>query len=107
MAYIDKDLLLKEIGESVVFTVRNAETSPELRGARKIIDRIKNAPATDVVEVKHGYWENMGEYFANCSNCGTIFEALPTMFAFKSNNIFCRHCGTRMDGTPKERGGEK
>ena len=51
MAYIDKDLLLKDISESVVFTVRNAETSPELRGARKIIDRIKNAPAADVVEV--------------------------------------------------------
>ena len=51
MAYIDKDLLLKDIGESVVFTVRNAETSPELRGARKIIDRIKNAPTADVVEV--------------------------------------------------------
>jgi hypothetical protein len=51
MAYIDKGLLLKDIGESVVFTVRNAETSPELRGARKIIDRIENAPTADVVEV--------------------------------------------------------
>jgi hypothetical protein len=51
MAYIDKDLLIKDIGESVVFTVRNAETSPELRGARKIIDRIENAPTADVVEV--------------------------------------------------------
>ena len=52
MAYIDKNLLLKDISESVVFTVRDAETSPELRGARKIIDRIKNAPTADVVEVK-------------------------------------------------------
>lgn len=51
MAYIDKDLLLKDIGESVVFSVRDSATSPELRGARKIIDRIENAPTADVVEV--------------------------------------------------------
>lgn len=42
--YIDADLLLKDISESVVFSVRDAKTSPELRGARKIIDRIENAP---------------------------------------------------------------
>ena len=51
MTYIDRELLLQDISESVVFTVRNAETSPELRGAKKVIDRIRNAPTADVVEV--------------------------------------------------------
>lgn len=51
MAYIDKDLLLKDIEESVVFSLRNPKSSLELRGAMKILDRIKNAPAADVVEV--------------------------------------------------------
>ena len=50
MAYIDKDLLLKDISESVVFSVKGSG-SPELRGARKILDRIENAPTADVVEV--------------------------------------------------------
>ena len=63
---------------------------------------LEEMPAADVVEVKHGEWENMGDNFANCSHCGTIFEALPTMFAFKSNNIICRHCGAKMDGGKKE-----
>ena len=66
--------------------------------AIKIGRAIKETPTADVVEVKHGYWEHIGDKFANCSNCGTIFEALPTMFGFKSNNIFCRHCGAKMDG---------
>ncbi len=51
MGYIDKELLLKDISESVVFSVRSGVPSPELRGARKIIDRIENAPTSDVVEV--------------------------------------------------------
>lgn len=49
--YIDADLLLKDIDESVVFSVRSGKTSSEIRGANKIIDRIKNAPTADVVEV--------------------------------------------------------
>ncbi len=108
MAYIDKDLLLKDIGESVVFTVRNAETSPELRGARKIIDRIKNAPATDVVEVKHGEWQECFEDWRKqivgdeCSICN--FRHYGTSI---SHYHYCPNCGAKMDGTPKERGGEK
>lgn len=55
-------------------------------------------PIADVVEVKHGEWEFIGDKYANCTNCGTIFEALPTAYAFKANNLYCRHCGAKMDG---------
>lgn len=52
MAYIDRDLLLKDIEESVVFTVsRGQRNSPEIRGANKVIDQIKQMPTADVVEV--------------------------------------------------------
>ena len=51
MAYIDKDLLLQDIEESVVFSVREGKPSPEIRGARKIVDRIENDPTVEVVEV--------------------------------------------------------
>ena len=50
MAYIDKDLLLQDINSTVVFSTREGVTSAELRGANKIIDRIKQAPIADVAE---------------------------------------------------------
>jgi hypothetical protein len=69
MAYIDKDLLLKDIDESVVFSVRKANPSLEIRGARKIVDRIKTAPEVDVEEVVHCidcvYWDGNG-YSGRC-----------------------------------------
>ena len=49
--YIDREALLKDIEESVVFSVRAGHISPEMRGANKITDRIKSAPTADVVEV--------------------------------------------------------
>ena len=49
--YIDADALLKDIEESVVFTVRTGQKSPEIRGANKIVDRIKSAPTVDMQEV--------------------------------------------------------
>ena len=52
--YISRDALLQDISETVLFSVRgNAELpTAEMRGARKVIDRIKSVPAADVVERK-------------------------------------------------------
>lgn len=101
MAYIDKDLLLKDIGESVVFTVKSGFISPELRGARKIIDRIENAPTADVVEVKHGEWlkivKDIGKgrtlTHYKCSLCGVYVSD-------KTN--YCYYCGAKMDGERRD-----
>lgn len=51
--YIKREALLEEISETVVFTVKKGTPLPtsEMRGANKVIDRIKSAPAADVVEV--------------------------------------------------------
>ena len=49
--YIDREALLKDIEESVVFSGRAGHISPEMRGANKITDRIKSAPAADVVHI--------------------------------------------------------
>ena len=101
--YIDKDLLLKDISESVVFTVRNAETSPELRGARKIIDRIKKTPTADVVEVKHGMWIDDGDCF-HCSVCNKTYQlgSLQTIYDVKRCWQYCANCGAKMDGGKEE-----
>ena len=92
MAYIDKDKLLQDIAETVIFSVRPDRPSAELRGARKIIDRIEAAPTADVVEVKHGRWipvkltRRTTEY--KCSICGR-WE--------RTEQPYC-NCGAKMDG---------
>ena len=56
--YIDREVLMEDIGENVIFTVRGGAELPtaEMRGANKVIDRIKNQPIVSVPEVKHGEW---------------------------------------------------
>ena len=73
--YIDREALLKDIEESVVFTVRSGKPSLEIRGANAITDRIKSAPTADVEEVKHGHWIEQtisGEQTWCCSECKTL-----------------------------------
>lgn len=43
--YIEREALLHDIEQSVVYTVREKITSAEMRGAHKVIERIKCAPA--------------------------------------------------------------
>lgn len=49
--YIEREALIEDINETVVFTVREGVHLPtsEMRGANKVIDRIKSAPTADVV----------------------------------------------------------
>lgn len=47
MAEIDREALLHDIEQSVVYTARGKITSAEMRGAHKIIERIKCAPAVE------------------------------------------------------------
>lgn len=64
--------------------------------AEVVTTNTKDIPAADVAPVVHGEWEMLGDKCANCTNCGTIFEALPTEYVFKANNKFCRNCGADM-----------
>lgn len=48
---ISRSALLVDIRESVVFSGRSGEISAGMRGAHKVTDRIKVAPAVDAVEV--------------------------------------------------------
>jgi hypothetical protein len=77
--YIDREALLHDIEQSVVYTVREKITSAEMRGAHKIIERIKCAPAVEpiyiheptksefkrmavqmgYVQVVHGRWDDI------------------------------------------------
>jgi hypothetical protein len=49
--YIDREALLHDIEQSVVYTAREKITSAEMRGARKVIERIKCAPAVEPIYI--------------------------------------------------------
>lgn len=64
-----------------------------------LVDVFAEIPAADVVEVKRGKWLNI--IFTQryeCSLCGNEI--------YFGKDKFCSECGAKMDGTPKERGGE-
>lgn len=48
---IDREALLHDIEQSVVYTAREKTTSAEMRGAHKVIERIKCAPAVEPIYI--------------------------------------------------------
>lgn len=98
---IDRAALLADIDEAVVYSGRIG-TNAEMRGANKIVDRIKAAKAVDAVEVKHGHWQEYVDYcldvYYDCSVCGGLFymaDGTPTENGYN----FCPKCGARMGET--------
>lgn len=100
--YINKNALLADIDETVIFTVRGGAKLPtaEMRGANKVIDRIKSAPTADVVEVRHGVWDWYPDRFDRqellCAKCEK-----PAPYNDDGERVmtpYCPHCGAKMDG---------
>lgn len=48
---IEREALVHDIEQSVVYTARGKITSAEMRGAHKIIERIKRAPAVEPIYI--------------------------------------------------------
>ena len=68
---------------------------------------VSQMPAVDVAKVRHGKWEvvfdgnaKLYENMFECSVCKTTHIGHPNV------GRYCPNCGAKMDGTPKERGGE-
>ena len=89
--YIEREALMKDIGETVLFSVRGGAKlpTPEMRGANKVKDRIKSAPAADVVEV------------VRCKDCKHHLEGvcynLHHIYTLVEPNHYCGY-GAKMDG---------
>lgn len=69
-------------------------------GVVSTLHLLAKMPTADVVEVKRGEWLNIiftQRYI--CSLCGNEI--------YFGKDKFCSECGAKMDGTLKERGGEK
>lgn len=88
--YIDREALLQDIEQSVVFSARTGTVSAEMRGARKIVDRIRNAPAADVAPVKRGEWIMKSFHKGVCNQCHRLDDIDPLA-------THCRYCGSKMD----------
>ena len=106
MAYIERAYL------TVQFEIRLQDDNimcpiMKVLDALEIID---TAPSADVQEIKHGYWidKPTGRYCHIGSYC-SVCEEKSGIGGIESNRHkpYCPNCGARMDGTPKERGGEK
>jgi hypothetical protein len=125
---IDREALLHDIEQSVVYTARGKITSAEMRGAHKIIERIKCAPAVEPIyiheptksefkrmaaqlgyeQVVHGRWEcvyddSTGETDVTCSHCKNTRTVNGCFVSTDGKSCYfeddyCPNCGAKMDG---------
>ena len=68
-----------------------------IRRARRIV---ANCPATDVVEVRHGRWQNPED--AECYQCSVCGKYRNQEHGLNAPifDKFCPNCGAVMDGGP-------
>lgn len=104
--YIDKEKLLKYLEE----TNTSDEWIVNQYNADWIYSFIESQPTADVVEVRRGYWidKPTGRYCHIGSYC-SVCEEKSGIGGIESNRhkLYCPNCGAKMEGTLKERGGEK
>ena len=89
MSYIDREAVISRL-EKVDMDTYYGFTAAVQIGVDHAIQCIKEAPAADVVEVRHGRWENGGNgLYDTCSACEKeIYLAIPMNY--------CPNCGARM-----------
>lgn len=58
---------------------------------------IMDLPSADVVQVRHGRWENYSPITIKCSRCGHVIHDWRY-----SECKYCPNCGAKMDGDREE-----
>lgn len=94
--YIERESAIKAVEMQCVDGKMYGRDDGEgtLVDAYDIIDAISDAPAADVVEVRHGQYISTGYYefyceFGDCSICGANMPR---------GSDYCPNCGAKMDG---------
>ena len=92
--------------DSDVFNYCREGRADEIPDIEERCSTFKNK--ADFIEVKYGKWlpTKIPSYFGGliweCSVCGAKDGERSSILGY-----YCWRCGARMDGTPKERGGER
>lgn len=97
---IDRDALLADIAASVVFSGKNSRNA-EIRGANKIIDRVKAAPTIEADHVKHGRWIEGEDEYGLLLTCSVYGEEFVSWEADCARTNYCQNCGADMRGERK------
>ena len=91
--YIEREAISEEIRK---YYYKNPPNFSYGEGFDRGLDRaqraILDAPAADVVPVRHGRWIASHDEFCQCSLC-----KYPVYAAWNTTN-YCPNCGARMDG---------
>lgn len=95
--HIEREALLEDIENTLVFSGRPDHQNPKQMGARMVVQRIRCAPAADVAPVVHGRWVSKDSRcpfsWRYCSECGYHVTA-----SMARNYKGCPICLARMDG---------
>lgn len=89
------DMADKVIVEAIIAMCKDeGVTELYLLDKKFLLNAIEKAlhPTADVVEVKHGYWEQKFGDFDYCSVCHNCVEYGQFKY------YYCPHCGAKMDG---------
>ena len=88
--YIEREAVLERLAKVDMDTYYGFTAAVQF-GVNHAIQCIKEAPAADVVEVRHGRWKNGGNgLYDTCSACEKeIYLAIPMNY--------CPNCGARMN----------
>lgn len=92
--YIERNGLLEDIENALVFSGRPGHLNPKQIGARMVVQRIRMAPAADVAPVVHGRRVPAEQpkkvlLDSKCVECSSLML---------STDKHCPNCGARMDG---------
>ena len=92
--YVERDSLIEFLTVDFWEHYSGCHSSSEVSVFENMRDSIIEAPASDVVEVRHGEWQQYDQKY--CSICGA---AAPfTSLAFKQIcSPYCHRCGAKMD----------
>lgn len=104
MRMIDADQLIDEC-EELISIEWNHNVSPAswADAEEEFLQRLKDAPTIDAVEVVHGHWYVSEYEYLNCSVCGeemyTGCNSTEEAQLLKEHwKKFCPNCGAKMDG---------
>ncbi len=109
--FIKREALIKEIS-SISITmnigqVNNCKTLLEnviKSYCQAVLKKVKEAPAADVVEVRHGEWKDTDwagvsvKGYMACSQCNVMIPTCDDNRYCLGYLYFCPNCGAKMDG---------